>query len=398
MRLLFLTEWFDPIPAHKGLNFVAGLRDAGHQVEVVTTFPFDGPVSLYRRDMMNGIPVHRLGHYRSHDASGLRRSLTFLTFFFSALIFGLLRGRRYDVIYAYHPPITVGLAAALFGGLWKRPFVLDVLDLWPDVVTDSGMARPVAVDVINHLCSFVYKRAAAISVPTKGFRLRLMERGVSSSKISLIYNFADETKARTSGQVDLTPLGLQGRFNIIYGGNFGVHQDLGSIIAAARLAHASDPRIQLILVGSGSDEENVRRCAALSPDVVRVLPPVPMSEIGDILAAADLLVVNLADRPIFRIYLPQKLQFYLAMGKPVLAGLQGEGADVVADAGAGFAVPPGDVEAMAEKMLHALSLGPDALQKMGRSGYAFYMRTMSSGLATERLLRILEAVEKQRYG
>lgn len=393
MRVLFLTEWFDPLPAHKGLSFVSGLRDAGHEVEVATTFPLNGPMSAYKREVMNGIPVHRLPHYRSHDSSGLKRSATYLTFFLAALIFGLARGRRYDVIYAYHPPITVGLAAALFGGLWRRPFVLDVLDLWPDIVTESGMARPGAVKLINRLCLFVYRRAKLISVPTRGFRSKLIERGVPPAKIKLIYNFADESKARASGQVDLRRFRLQGRFNVVYGGNFGIVQEVGSIIAAARLAHQRDPRIQLILVGSGSDDENVKQSAADTPNVVQVHPPMPMAEIGDVFAAADLLVVNLADRPVSRIYLPQKLQFYLAMGKPILAALGGEGADIVREAQAGFAVAPGDAEAMAAGMLRALALPAAKLDAMGRSGREFYMNTMSSALATERLLEMFnEAV------
>lgn len=389
MRILFLTEWFDPIPAHKGLSFVSGLRDAGHEVEVATTFPFEGRLSAYRRDVMNGIPVHRLPHFRSHDASGLKRSLTFVTFFCSALLFGLLRGRRFDVVYAYHPPITVGLAASIFGRLWRVPFVLDVLDLWPDVVTQSGMARPGAVKVIERLCNVVYRHATLISVPAKGFRDRLIGRGVPAGKISLIYNFADEGKARASGRVDLAPYRMEGRFNIVYGGNFGVFQDLGAVIEAARLAHRRDPRLQLILVGSGSEDATVRRLAAEAGDAVRVHPPVPMAEVGDIFAAADLLAVTLADQPLFRIYLPQKLQFYLAMGKPVLAALAGEGADIVAEAGAGFNVPPGDSEAMADVMVRAASLDPAVLVAMGKAGRDFYHRTMSSELASRRLLELL---------
>lgn len=389
-RILFLTEWFDPLPAQKGLKFVSGMCDEGHEVEVATAFPLSGPMSAYRRDVMDGIVVHRLPLYRSHDASGLKRSLTFATFFLSALVFGLLRGRRYDVVYAYHPPITVGLAAALFGAVWRRPFVLDMLDLWPDAVTQSGMASPRAVAVIDRLCAFTYRRAAFISVPAKGFRNRLIERGVPAGKIELVYNVADETQARSSGRLDLARYRLGGRFNIIYAGNFGLLQELGTVIAAARIAHRQDPRIQLILIGTGSDAEAIRRSAAQSPEVVQVHPPLPSSEIGDLLAAADLLVVNLADRPLFRIYLPGKLSFYMAMGKPVLAGLAGEGADIVTAAGAGFAVEPGNAQSMADGMLRALALEPDALAAMGRSGQEYYQRTMSSGIATDKLLRLLD--------
>lgn len=394
MRVLFLTEWFDPLPAHKGLSFVSSLKDAGYDLEVATTFPSTEMMSGYRQDVMNGVIVHRLPHYHSHDSSGLKRSVTFLSFFLSALLFGVVWGRKYDVIYAYHPPITVGFAAVLFGGFWRKPVVLDVLDLWPDVLTSSGMVRPTAVNVLNRLCQFVYRQAALISVPTKGFRSRLIRDGVSSSKIDLIYNFADENKCVASGDLDLSVFKMEQRFNIVYGGNFGKVQQLETLIAAAKIAHSENPAIQLILVGSGSDEDAVWFAAASAPDIVRVHPPLPMSQIGNVFAAADLLAVTLADSEIFRIYLPQKLQFYLAMGKPILAALSGEGADIITEAGAGFAVHPGDPSALAAAMVKAAGLEKETLEKMGRQGREFYYKTMSSAIATQKLAVLLLKAEK----
>ncbi len=389
MRVLFLTEWFDPLPAHKGLSFVSGLRNAGFEVEVATTFAYGQSQSLYSREIMDGIIVHRLPHYFSHDASGLRRSFTYLSFFASALLFGLWRGRRYDAVYAYHPPVTVGFAAVLFSGFWRKPVVLDVLDLWPDVLTASGMVHPLAVRVLSKICSLVYSRSRFISVPTKGFRARLIGDGVEPSKIALIYNFADETKCAASGQVDLAPFKMDGRFSIVYGGNFGRVQQLEILITAAELAYRKNARIQLILVGSGSHEEAVRLAAAAFPDIVQIHPSLPMSQIGDVFAAADLLAVTLVDSDIFRIYLPQKLQFYLAMGKPILAGLSGEGAEIISRAEAGFVVPSGDSAALADAMLQAAAMDAGALERMGHQGRDFYLENMSSGIATCQLGELL---------
>lgn len=396
MRVLFLTEWFDPLPAHKGLSFVKGLRAAGHEVEVATAFPHKVGPSLVKREVLDGVTVYRLPHYHSHDASGLRRSITYLSFFLSALLFGLLRGRRYDVIYAYHPPITVGLAAALFGGLWRRPFVLDVLDLWPDVFVSSGMVRPSAVRILDRLCRFVYARARFVSVCTKGFRARLMRDGVDPAKISLIYNFADETKALADGSLSLEPYRMTGRFNVVYGGNFGRFQDLPTLIEAARIAHRRDERIQLILIGSGSEDDAIRALAAQAPEVVSVHQSVPMAQIGNVFAAADLLATTLLDEEVFRIYLPQKLQFYLAMGRPIIANLSGEGADVLQESGAGFAVEPGNPQALADAIVAAASLPPGELARMGARGLKYYHATMSSSIATRQLSELLNSAVSRK--
>jgi hypothetical protein len=90
-------------------------------------------------ERIDGVEVVRLPLYPSHDGSSLRRSLNFLSFFLSALIYCLWRSGRFDLAYVYHPPITVGLAAALAGWARRLPFLLDVQDLWPDTIAVTGM-------------------------------------------------------------------------------------------------------------------------------------------------------------------------------------------------------------------------------------------------------------------
>ena len=192
MRILYLTQWFEPEPnIIKGIAFVRALEAAGHQVMVVTGLPnyptgkiYPGyRLRLVQHETIEGVRVIRLPLYPSHDASSLRRSLNFLSFFVSALLYCMLRGGRYDMAYVYHPPITVGLAAAIGGGLRRLPFVLDIQDLWPDTLAATGMAgagrltRP-----IGALCRFVHARARSISVQSEGMRGALVERGVPDAK------------------------------------------------------------------------------------------------------------------------------------------------------------------------------------------------------------------------
>ena len=105
----------------KGASFVRALQARGHEVEVVTGFPNYPTGKLYpgyrlrlvQHETIGGVRVVRLPLYPSHDASSFRRSLNFLSFFVSAMLYCLIRGGRYDLAYVYHPPITVGLAAAV---------------------------------------------------------------------------------------------------------------------------------------------------------------------------------------------------------------------------------------------------------------------------------------------
>ncbi|MDZ4390684.1 MAG: glycosyltransferase family 4 protein [Gemmatimonadales bacterium] len=406
MRILYLTQWFEPEPMIKGVTFVRALAALGHEVEVVTGFPnyptgklYAGyRISWHRREVFDGVVVHRLPLYPSHDGSSLGRILNYLSFLVSAAIFCGFWARRFDVIYAY-PPITVGLAAAIGGWITGKPFVLDIQDLWPDSVVKSGMPGTARMRaILNVLCNFVYRRSARILSQSRGIKERLVERGVPAAKIEVIYNWADEQAAAPSGRCDLRRFGFENRFNIVYGGNLGRVQGLDTLIRAASRARDRAPQLQLLLIGDGMEGDNLRSLVReIGATNVRIEPGVPRAEIGDVFAAADVLVLHLWDDPLFEITIPQKTQFYMAMGKPVLVGVSGEAGDFITDAGAGVAVPPQNVEAMTDAMVMMACTPTDQLAEMGLRAREAYSRHFSfdrAVVATGALLQ--DAIEDPR--
>ena len=190
MRLAYVTQWFEPEPnIIKGLAFVRALQAAGHDVTVITGFPNYPAGRLYpgyrlrriQHETIDGLPIVRLPLYPSHDNSSVRRSLNYLSFFLSAFIYLLLRRSKFDLAYVYHPPITVGLAAALV----RIPFVLDVQDLWPDTIAATGMSgASKLVGPLGATCRFVYRRASAIIAQSGGIRRSLIERGVLAESLT----------------------------------------------------------------------------------------------------------------------------------------------------------------------------------------------------------------------
>src|SRR5262249_11105893 len=195
-------------------------------------------------------------------------------------------------------------------------------------------------------------RANRIVVQSPGFRRMLIERGVPAAKVEVIHNWANEPEARSSADGDLSAFALSGRFNVVYAGTMGPTQGLDTVLRAAKLIEESDPRVQIILVGGGIDVDRLRALATeLGTTSVIIMPRMPQSKIGDLLAAADLLLVHLRDEPVFRITIPSKTQFYLAMGKPILMGIRGDAADLIKNAGAGVVVEPEDARALAQAIL-----------------------------------------------
>jgi colanic acid biosynthesis glycosyl transferase WcaI len=382
MRVLFLTQWFEPEPIMKGIAFAKALAAAGLHVEVCTGVPnyphgkvYPGfRLRLFQRQVMEGVQVDRLFLYPSHDRSTVRRALNFLSFFVSSLVYTLIRGRRFDVVYVYHPPITVGLAAALSGLITGRPFILDIQDLWPDSVAASGMSSSSRLSRwLNPICNFVYRRARAIVAQSQGMRERLIERGVPPGKVVTIYNWADEEATEPRGLADLTPYAFADRFNIVYAGNMGRVQGLETLVQAAALARDCAPRIQLLLIGGGVDYERLAEVVQSSGATnVLLRPGIPREQIADVLAAADALVVHLIDDPLFEITVPSKVQFYLAMAKPIIVAVKGEASRIVQSCGAGVAVASGDADAMAQAMIEMSRMTPQDLAEMGSRGAACY--------------------------
>lgn len=395
LRVLYLSQWFSPENGTVGLQVAKGLTEYGYEVEALTGFP-NYPsgklesgyrLSPYMRETMDGVPVHRVYLYPSHNRSSLGRALNYVSFFVSALIFCLFNARRFDVIYVYHPPITVGLAAALSGYITRRPFILEVQDLWPDSVAASGMnGTSRLARLLDPICRFVYRRAGLVLGQSHGMAQRLIERGVSEHKADVMFNWANESAARANGVYDLNSLNFNGRFNFVYGGNLGAVQGLDTLVRAAHRLMETAPQVQLTLVGDGLERE---RLAALIDELgatnVQILPSVPQSQIGDIFAAADVLVTHLKDDPLFEITIPSKTQFYLAMGKPVLVGVRGESARIVTAAGAGMAMAPDNEEAIAASFRTMASMPREELNQMGAQARAAYDEQFSFASAMSRL-------------
>lgn len=397
MRILYITQWFQPEPAFKGIDFAVALAAAGHEVEVVTGFPnypgghiYPGhSLRLYRREMMEGIPVHRLFLYPSHDQSSIGRALNYLSFFLSVLCFGLLRGRRYDAVYVYHPPITPGLAAALFTRLYRRRFIIEIQDLWPDSVGASGMAGGRVMAVLNRLCNFVYRSADFIVPQSDGMRARLIERGVPESKLSRIYNWATYVPAPAGAAID-TPPGFAGHLNIVYGGNLGQAQSLDTLIDAFDIAHRNAPTLRLHLFGDGIESERLAARAAARADGDLILHgPVPRDRMDRIFDAADILAVHLKDDPLYTITIPSKTQHYLASGKAIIAGLAGEAAAILERSGGAVVCAPDDVAAMAAGIERLTAMSAEERLAMGRRARACYDEHFSMDRAVERTVQLI---------
>lgn len=404
-RVLMITQWFDPEPTFKGLLFAKELMRHGYDVDVVTGFPnypggklYDGyRVRAFQREEINGIHVLRVPLYPSHDGSGFRRVLNYVSFALSASL-AVLVVRRPDVAYVYHPPATVGFPAVVLKLFKGVPYVYDIQDLWPDTLAATGMLNnESALRLVGALMDRVYKGAERIVVLSDGFRKVLSQRAVAERRIEVIPNWAHED------QMDLTlapsranELGFEGKFTVTFAGNLGKGQALETVLAAAKLLLHED-RVRFLLVGGGVELENLKRMAIENQLTnVEFMARRPPSEIGEILALSDALLVHLRDDPLFSITIPSKTQAYLLAGRPIVMGVRGDAAEIVKEAGAGVCFEPENASALVQAVLGLMSKDRLTLQAMGTAGLQYYRERMSLNVGAHRFADVLDRASRAK--
>jgi colanic acid biosynthesis glycosyl transferase WcaI len=387
MRVVLLTQWFDPEPTFKGLTFARELVRQGFEVEVVTGFPnypggkiYSGyRISLIQREEIDGVRITRLPLYPSHDGSAFGRIANYISFAASSLLYGLFWMKRPDVLYAYHPPLTVGMTASLLRLFRRIPVVYDIQDMWPDTLRATGMMNNEKVlSVIEKVCRWVYRRVDHLVVLSPGFKRLLIERGVPEQKIEVIYNWCEE--GGLNAPVGGCPPGFPdaSRFRIVFAGNMGKAQALGAVIDAASILAASRPEICFVFVGAGVELDNLKReVANRSLANVVFIPRVPMNEVGVILAAADALLVHLKNDPLFAITIPSKTQAYLAIGRPILMAVPGDAAALVRGAGCGVTAEAENPRSIAAAAIVLADMPVEDRLSMGASSRDYYWKHLS---------------------
>ena len=400
MRILLLTQWFEPEPTFKGLTFAKALRDAGMDVEVLTGFPnypmgrlYPGyRIRLIQHDEIEGIKVTRVPLYPSHDRSVLRRIANYLSFAISAFIYGAFFARKVDVIYAYHPPLSVGAVAVVLKFLRGWRVVLDVQDLWPDTLRATGMLNNERVlSMIGSAAGLIYRWTDVVVVLSKGFQDRLISRGVPRAKVEVIYNWADEQKLRNCEDVISFANSAKASFNILFAGNIGSAQSLDAVVDAAELLRERKSHVRFIFLGTGLEVDSLRNeVKAKGLDNVEFLQPVPMEQVGVYLKSADALLVHLRRDELFEITIPSKTQAYMAVGKPILMAVQGEASDLVRRAGCGLVAAPQDPVSLANAADRLSKMANEELFEMGRSGLQFYENELSLHVGTIKFKKVFE--------
>lgn len=304
---------------------------------------------LPSEQMLDGVRVLRAYTYPSLHRSFAWRVVSFLSFMGTSVYAGLRAGPT-DIVMGTSPPIFQAASAAMVAKLRRRPFLLEVRDLWPEFAVDMGVLKnPGLIRAARRLEKWLYRDAAHILVNSPAYRDYLLRKRVPAAKISVISNGVDPDMfdPAAKGEAWRAQWNLGDKFVVTYAGALGLANDIGTLLQAAALLR-DEPDIHFMLVGDGKERANLEaRAEGLKLQNVTFTGSRPKSEMRDVLAASDACVAILQNIPMFRTTYPNKVFDYMAAGRPTILAIDGVIREVIERANGGMFVPPGNPAALA---------------------------------------------------
>lgn len=404
MRVLIVTQYFWP-ESFRLNELVNSLSEKGCEITVLTGQPnypegktYEGykPFRISRQEH-NGYKVVRIPLVPRGKSGAIRLMMNYLSFVLGGLVFSpwLLRRKKFDVIFVYAiSPILAAIPAILLKKLKKAALVTWVGDLWPDSLSATGYVKNESIlKLVSRLVAWIYGKNDLILGQSRTF-VEPIRQLLKKDNVTVDY-FPNPGETIYSSAVKYPPaIVLKDGFNVVYAGNLGTVQALEIIIDAAELIKSRQD-INIYLLGSGSLGEWLNK-EIISRSLENVFLPGRFEPecMPAIFEQADALIVSLVKDKTMAMTVPAKIQTYLAVGKPVIAALDGEGARIVIEAGAGVASEAGNAQALADAILKLKNLSPVERKQMGENGQKYFKANFDPSLLTEKLIDIFKTLKK----
>jgi glycosyltransferase involved in cell wall biosynthesis len=404
MKILFVTHYFPPevnAPANRTHEHCRRWVQDGHDVTVITGIPnhprgeiFEGFENRWiQQDEIDGIRVIRTWMYLAPNAGFAKRVANYLLFALTSVL-ASFRVRSPDIVVATSPQFFVGVAGAIIAKLKRRPFVLEIRDLWPKSVVELGQLKPgLILSTLEGLEKWLYRSAQGVVVNTQTFQEHITARGVPSDRIELVYNGIDPTlfSPRAKNHALLAHHELDGLVTIAYVGTLGLAHGLMLLIDVAE-EMKERTELRFVLIGDGADRAKLEaEITNRGLENIKLLGLQPRQSMPDWIASIDILLVLLRDLPVFETVIPSKIFEFLAEERPVILAAKGEIRRLIDGASAALVIDPEETKQLVDAIEEVVAQ-PEAAAKRAAAGRRWVEQGFIRDDLARRMERFLERI------
>jgi glycosyltransferase involved in cell wall biosynthesis len=406
MKILLINQSFvsPEEPGHtRHFEMAKFLRSRGHELVIVAsdmnyqtgqrTVDTRG---LYVEQSIDGIRVLRAYSYPSLHRSFFWRVISFISFMFSS-VWTALRVKDADIVMGTTPPIFQAVSAWIVALIRRKPFLLEVRDLWPEFGVSMGVLKnPVVIALARGLENFLYARATHILVNSPAYRTYMLEKGLPEKKVTFIpYGTdIDMFNPGVDGSSIRQRLGLEDKFVVLYAGAMGPANDIYTILRAAdRLRNES--KIRFVFFGAGKDLGRIQEDAHKKKlDNVIFAGVAPKKDMPSVVASADVCLAILQNIPMFRTTYPNKVFDYMAAGRATVLVIDGVIREVIEASNGGVFVTPGD-DALLAKTILELSRDPQRVQQLAQDAREYLVTHLNRRDKMDETLRFFKTLVRE---
>jgi len=405
MKILLINQAFvSPDEPGHTRHFEMGqyLRASGHELVIVAsdlnyqtgqrTIKRTG---LFAEQIIDGVRILRAYIYPALHRSYFWRIISFFSFMFSS-VWTALTVKDVDLIIGTTPPIFQAVSAWVVALIRRKPFLLEVRDLWPEFGVSMGVLKnPIVIALARWLENFLYARATHILVNSPAYKEYMLGKGVPENKVTYIpYGTdIDMFNPDVDGSSVRKKLGLQDKFVVLYAGALGQANDIDTILrAAARLNQEN--YIRIVLFGDGKEHARLELESKRMKLTNLIFAGVcPKKEMPLVISSADVCLAILQDVPMFRTTYPNKVFDYMASARGTVLVIDGVIRDVIESSDGGVFVQPGNDERLAKTILE-LSKDSQRVKQMGLNARAYLVRHLDRRDKLNETLKLLENLVK----
>ncbi len=406
MKILLINQAFvsPDEPGHtRHFEMAKFLRARGHELVIVAsdlnyqtgqrTIERNG---IFAEQVIEGVRILRAYIYPALHRSYFWRIISFFSFMFSSIWTALLV-RDVDLVMGTTPPIFQAVSAWVVALIRRKPFLLEVRDLWPEFGVSMGvLTNPVLIALGRWLEKFLYARATHILVNSPAYKEYMIGKGVPEKKITYIAygTDVDMFNPQVDGSSIRSELGLENKFVVLYAGALGQANDIDTILRAAGRLNGED-KIQFVLFGDGkerprlqSEAERMKLTNVIFAGV-RAKKDMPL-----VVASADVCLAILQDIPMFRTTYPNKVFDYMAAGCATVLVIDGVSRTLIESSSGGVFVQPGNDELLAKTVLE-LSKDSQRVQQIGQNARNYLVKHLDRRDKLNETLELLTKLVKK---